>query len=206
MIHSFTKLLDYIFPPTAHELVLRTYSKDTFISLLQPGIITNIHYLSSYHTPAIQAAIAATKFEHSYLAAKLLQHLVEKWLHTLPPKPTILIPIPLSAKRERKRGYNQVTRVIAPIRDLPYPSLVLPLLTRTRDTTAQTSLKRKDRLTNMQSAFTVQTRYLKSIGVDTRIIICDDVITTGATLAAARAALVSHLSPTTEIICVAWAH
>jgi ComF family protein len=207
MIHSLQKLLDIIFPPTAHELLLRTFTAESFLHFLQPQPVGTVIILSSYHLPPVQAAIAATKFEHSFHAATLLQGLVTSWLTSLPPQPTILICVPLSQKRERARGFNQVTRVITPINNLSYPITIIPnLIIRTRDTVAQTSLSRAKRLLNMNDAFAVNKRLIQKVQNGTRIIICDDVLTTGATLNAVRTVLAQHVARDIEIICVAWAH
>ncbi len=207
MIHIWQKLLDSIFPQTIHGKVLQDLTSEKFKLQYHPHLIGENMCLAEYHHKYVQAAIAATKFEHSFTAATLLRALVATWLSTLPPVPTVLVPIPLSRERERERGYNQVTRVLEPITDLDYSIITLPrLLTRTKHTNPQTSLGRTERLKNMNGVFSVNQSALPQLTGYTRVIICDDVITTGATLNAARASLTPYLHPDTKLICVAWAH
>jgi predicted amidophosphoribosyltransferase len=120
---------------------------------------------------------------------------------------TVLIPIPLSETRERERGFNQVTRVLEHASILPQHKLKKNWLERQIDTTRQTSLGRQARLKNMQGAFAVspQLRQVEWIDIS-RIIICDDVMTTGATLEAARTVLREAVPKHVTIICLAWAH
>lgn len=209
MLYPFQIILDYIFPPTFHELELRHITKNRFITFYQPNTKNEITFLSPYHLPSIQAAIVACKFEHNYHAAQLLGALVSTHLNTLPRKKTLLIPVPLSSIRERERGFNQVARVLSYIRtkEFLYPLTVnTTILKRTRDTKAQTTLGRNERLKNIENAFASEEINIHIFEGYERIILCDDVYTTGSTLKAARSALTHHLPKTTELYLLAWAH
>jgi competence protein ComFC len=207
MLYPFQHIFDFIFPPTEHERILRPVTPHRFSTWYRPNINHEIVYITEYHIPEIKAAVAACKFEHSYHAAKLLGTLVHTHLVTLPRKKTLLIPVPLSAKRQRERLFNQVERVLASVGTLPYPTQVQTnLLVRTVNTVPQTSLTRKERLTNLAGVFAVVPRNLFILNTIERIIICDDVLTTGATLWEAKETLSKHVSNDIEIICLAWAH
>jgi predicted amidophosphoribosyltransferase len=183
-------------------------SRTDFLSHYQPVTIKNTLALASYSSRTVQAAVAACKFEKNRHAANLLAALYERWLMTHPvPKTTILIPIPLSDTRERERGFNQVTRVLEAMSMQPHHEIKTTWLVRPADTLRQTSLGRAARLQNMKGVFAT-TPYIQQYnwsGVS-RIIICDDVMTTGATLEAARAAIAIQVPRHIKIICLAWAH
>ena len=199
MLYPFQRLLDFVFPPTEHELLLRTVSPTRFVSWYQPGSKDSIEYLAPYHLPCIQAAITACKFEHSFKAARLLGALIDTHLQSLPPKKTLLIPVPLSLKRERERGFNQVERALSYVGSAPYPVNVLSnIVRRTKHTEAQTSLNRAKRIDNVTHAFTAVPTQVHMLKNYERIILCDDVCTTGSTLKAVKATLAPHISPNTE--------
>lgn len=207
MLFIIQSFLDYLFPPPPNELKLRGVQKARMSHWYQPALINDVTYLCPYKLPEVKSAIAACKFEHNYHASFLLGKIVETHLADLPPKPTLIIPIPLSVKRERKRGFNQVTRVLTYIKNLPYHyKISTNLLVRQIDTTPQTSLNRQARLKNLSSAFTIVPKNLWQLEDVTRVILCDDVLTTGATLETARAVLSRHLTPNIELICIAWSH
>jgi len=207
MIHIIRAWLDIIFPPSAHELILRHFLPVNFQKFYRPQKKDDVQVLSNYHISAVQAAVIACKFENNQHAARLLNTLLYTWLIELPKKKTVLISIPLSRKRLKKRGFNQVKRVMEKLPILPFPCTVCHnLLFRPNDTKPQTSLNRKDRLTNMREAFSINQKQLEKIKNCPRVIICDDVLTTGATLKAAKATLLPHLSPESELLCVAFAH
>jgi ComF family protein len=202
MLDIFTKFLDFIAPRDESVRLVETLSLSEFTTHLSCLQVQDTLALASYHTPHIHAAIVANKFHNSQKAATLLASLLEAWLIQQPKQKIYLVPIPLGPKRQRERGYNQVERVLAALDSDIYE--VLPLLYRPHDTPPQTSLHRADRLRNMQNAFVVDRDKIPS--KPGLIIICDDVITTGATLTAAKAALVPHLPTGFTIRLVALAH
>ena len=99
----------------------------------------------------------------------------------------LLVPVPASPDRVRRRGYDQaalLARVAGDRLGLP----VLEVLERSRSTAAQFDLDRVDRGTNVAGAFSLTTRRVGSGGLqpvhEAWVVLVDDVMTTGATLAA----------------------
>lgn len=93
--------------------------------------------------------------------------------------------IPIHAARRRERGYNQAELIARGVAD----ALQLPLLDvmrRTRYTGTQTALSEQQRLVNLQNAFVV---HRPDLIRNARILLIDDVLTTGATLNTAAEAL-----------------
>ena len=97
----------------------------------------------------------------------------------------LLIPMPLSRERLRTRGYNQallLARALEPVKLAP------DLLLRIQDTPPQSSLPRAERLRSVQNAFA--TEPLQALRLrGKRVVLLDDVMTSGASLHAAAAVL-----------------
>lgn len=208
MQHILRIILDTLFPPTPHGRLLSKTTEELFTQLYSEERAYGTVTLSHYHAPHIQAAIAACKFENNHQAARLLSTLLPIWLQAHPSTGvTVLLPIPLSRKRTTERGFNQVERVLHNCHLVDNCRLETTWLERCIDTKRQTSQNRTDRLVNMNNAFAV-TRAVQHVDWNniTRVIICDDVVTTGATLSAARSALGPHLPTHVTLITLAWAH
>jgi len=120
--------------------------------------------------------------------AAVLARLVER-----PAARSLLIPIPLGARRRARRGYNQSEALAAPLARIWGLMNRPELLVRTRDTPTQTALTPTARLANVAGAFAVRmgVRGLRTESQDRNpaIVLIDDVFTTGATLAEAARAL-----------------
>jgi ComF family protein len=99
-----------------------------------------------------------------------------------------LIPVPLSSKRHRQRGYNQSECLaVALSRRLSIP-VWNDALVRTRHTETQTQLTPGDRLRNVSGAFRASASARNALR-GAHVIVVDDVVTTAATLNACAAAL-----------------
>ena len=93
--------------------------------------------------------------------------------------------MPLSAERLRERGFNQaleLARHLAPHKTQAY------LLLRTRHTVPQPTLNRAERLRNVQGAFALEPLRGSALRGQ-RVVLVDDVMTSGASLFAAAAVL-----------------
>jgi ComF family protein len=105
----------------------------------------------------------------------------------------MLIPMPISRERLRERGFNQ-TLLIA--RQLARDKVTNDVLLRVRDAPAQSTLPRKERLHNVANAFAVDPLRVDALR-GKRVVLLDDVMTSGASLHSAATALkkagVGHL-------------
>lgn len=92
------------------------------------------------------------------------------------PEADLIVPVPLSTRELRKRGFNQtllISRALSKTTGIP---LGPGLLYKKRETPPQVSLPRRERLLNLKGAFAARE------GLEgRRVILVDDVVTTGAT-------------------------
>jgi ComF family protein len=99
--------------------------------------------------------------------------------------PDALVPIPLHKKRRRARGYNQAELLARELSALCRVPVETELLTRTINTKPQKSQNSAERKNNLKNAFQITQ---KSVQLK-KVILIDDIYTTGSTVDAAAAAL-----------------
>lgn len=101
-----------------------------------------------------------------------------------------ILPMPLSAQRLQARGFNQAWLLVSALARQSGSAARADarMLLRIKDTRPQSQLSRADRLVNVRGAFTVDP--LRSTGLaGRRVVLVDDVMTSGASLFAAATAL-----------------
>lgn len=111
----------------------------------------------------------------------------------------LLVPIPLHRARLTQRGFNQAQLLAAELARRTGLPLHPHGLHRTRDTRPQVGLADSRRGTNVRGAFHARPAEV----ADRRILLIDDVVTTGATADAAAAALLTAGARTVTVAAVA---
>lgn len=151
--------------------------------------------LFDYRHPPLKKALWLFKYKNKKILAETFAEILHgKILEELSElaimenfRNSILIPIPLSKKRYRERGYNQaelITKELVKLDKNINFSLENTVLIKIKDTEHQAHIKnRAERLKNIVGSFTVKNEDLIK---SKNIILIDDILTTGATLTEAR--------------------
>lgn len=134
--------------------------------------------LFDYHDPAIQKLIKTLKYINQadvavFLAGKFGRQLRKQ----LPSGELAVTYVPLSRDRQASRGFNQAELLARYFIGDDWP--VFSLVKKSRATSPQAKLNKKDRAQNLRGAFTLTTKHIPD-----QVIIFDDVVTTGATVSA----------------------
>ena len=167
------------------------------------------------HPPAFDCV--ATRYQASGIVRDLihrfkysgefhLRNLLVNWLEEALSDPRVstepfdsLVPVPLHPTRIRERGYDQIAALIGLLAERTRKPVCL-CLRRPRYTESQTRFSRKERLQNLQNAFELR----KGTSVlGKRLLLVDDVLTTGSTLDECARVLKSHGAKSVRAITVA---
>lgn len=196
-------VLSLILPERSDARTVRTLCDAELLSLTHPRAIDRTMALLPFSDPRVRACIHEAKFHENIKAFALLGTVLATYLAEQ--NVGTILPIPLSAKRQKERGYNQVTCIAKAARSHIDIRICGDVLYKRVDTPPQTSLTKEKRLKNVRDVFAIyDTERARHTIYDQHVIVIDDVTTTGATLAAARAAL-TPLRPA-SITCLALAH
>lgn len=199
--------IDYIFPRGALEVRAHSLTAADVEKLPKAASLhnANIFPLFDYKDSLVKEIIWQIKFYENETVAQLLAKPLSVFIQEIcPPGEYIVLPMPISKNRLRERGFNQtelVARHILPY--LPEKSFTYrsDLLQKTKETKHQTGESRKERLVNLKNSFSISD---VAIVKNKKIVLVDDVTTTGATFTEVAQTLKNARA--TEIFCVSIAH
>lgn len=197
-----TWFLNFLFPPRC----LSCRQEDTWLCLdclanlprSRDYNLDSIVAAFPYEEPKIRKAVWLLKYKKirelaQAFALPLYEAIIEELgeIKTFSPdkKKILLIPVPLSSHKLRKRGFNQAEELATALASLNPALFQLEnkILVKTRDTATQVSLKnRQERLANLRGAFALKQ---KSKVKGKTVLVLDDVATTGATIGEIRRVL-----------------
>jgi ComF family protein len=132
-------------------------------------------WVSSEYTALPKKLVRSFKFERAQAAAPI----IAEYMHELMPflSDILLVPVPTASSRLRYRGYDHIkllTKQLSKTTNLPYD----PALTR-QGQSRQVGAKRNERLAQLSGSFRV---VHADIIKHAKILLVDDVLTTGTTL------------------------
>ena len=145
----------------------------------------------------IRSAVHELKYRNVRALAPMLADFVTPLLQDIEFHPELVLPVPMHRSRLRKRGYNQAALLAESVADTLELPLYTGVLTRIKAGSSQiNSGSGEARWRNVEGA------YLCTNGIvsDKRVLLVDDVCTTGATIEACGSAL--RAAGATEVVAV----
>ena len=190
------KILDIIFPPVCGacgRMDKNSLCKKCEIELKKQAVFGIDNYKDDYnkyfeehlyvfmYSGVVRSIILNYKFnEDSYLYKTFTNFLLknENFVENIKSY-DIIVPVPLSKKREKERGYNQSLLIAKEISGTTKINIDKTCLKKKKNIVAQSTLNKEDRQTNIEGAYIINNN--KNIQ-NKRVLIIDDIYTTGSTV------------------------
>ncbi len=142
------------------------------------------------YAPPVDLLVQALKFRAQLPLAQAFAQMLLQAIQDHPSaRGDLVMAVPLSAERLAERGFNQAQEMARPIAFALNLPLVSDACVRVRDTLPQSGLAPADRRDNMRGAFAVMRRHAIA---GRRVLVVDDVMTTGHTTNALATYLKRH--------------
>lgn len=166
-----------------------------------------VHMAGSYlyynKNEQVKELLNQIKYENNtQLAIDLGKLMGNEYLAILKNEIDLIIPIPLHTEKYQLRGYNQAELIANGLSEVTGIPVMNQILKRGKNTISQTKFSRENRFQNVNNAFVIQ--HPEKIA-QKRILLLDDVITTGATLESAGLKLYENKIKSLSILTLATA-
>ncbi|MEW6259322.1 MAG: ComF family protein [Thermodesulfobacteriota bacterium] len=176
---------------------------------IQPRPFASAEAVGVYDGP-LRSAVHALKYDGKLRVARILGRSLALHFAASGLRRTVdlIVPVPLHPVRLRKRGFNQSILLIqgwekwlpADEKGCCSPVIHIEALRRIRNTRPQMSLGRKERQTNIIGAFDL---HPGAVVEGKRVLLVDDVLTTGATVAECATVLLKAGAAKVDVLTVA---
>lgn len=139
----------------------------------------------AYYGGVIRDSVHHLKYQNDIGVARVLASYLLKVVQAEDWDFDLVVPVPLSVGKLQQRGYNQAERLARPLAKAMGKPFTADGLFRTREIASQVNLDSQSRRENVRGVFEADPAIVKG----KRILLVDDVFTTGATLESASEAL-----------------
>ena len=209
-------IVDTIAPPSPDVRRIERMAVEDFISeALQTDIrehIEDIQAFLPYRAPVVRCAVVEIKDRANKKIARLLGATLYEFLKgevrdlrvfenfTRP----VIIPMPITHKKRRKRGWNQCELILDELAKVDQGRIFEvrnDVLEKIKETDDQVGKTKEERHLNVKGSFAPRD---PTVARGRNIIVFDDIVTTGATLRESKHALL--LAGAKNVICIALAH
>ena len=184
-----THILDILFPKSHTQLFLESLTAKWLLENIPPpdDNIPPFRAVLSYRHPVARQMIWLLKYRGNEIIARTLAEVLFEYIleeisdnmHFSGTEKFILVPVPLSKKRLRERGFNQSELLCRELVNLQ-PDIFemrLDILIKNKDTASQSkTISKTERQKNLSGAF-----FCNENLKDNTILVIDDVFTTGST-------------------------
>ncbi|RMF05264.1 MAG: ComF family protein [Chloroflexi bacterium] len=185
---SCVRQIDFITTAVCHHCGTPAENGSTFCRQCKNNPLKHIDGIRTaawFENNPMREAIHQLKYQNHRAVAEPLAQILANTVHHYNLKVDVVAPVPLHSSRLRERGYNQSEILVSWLaKYLQIPANTKSLY-RSRKTRSQMTLGAEERRTNVVNAFACKDNRLQNL----RVLVVDDVCTTGSTLDACAAAL-----------------
>ena len=213
------KALNFIFPPVCgicgkigekylcEKCKKELITSNMFLNQLDIYSKENLNYINEHfylfsYEGIIREIILKYKFEDQpYLSNTISEFFINnEKLYGFFEKYDIIGAVPISKARKRERGYNQSELVVRKISELGLIHFEPHILEKVKNNKPQSSLNKKQRVENVKNVYKIQNRQRIN---EKKVLLFDDIYTTGATANECAKVLKQAGSKTVGIITIA---
>lgn len=200
-----SNVLDIIYPPENSCIICHTEDFIGICPLCKSKIkkIENQDNILSYgyYGGVLKELILSFKYDKNFTSAKVIVELLLNLIYEENIKCDVICYVPISKRSMKARGFNQCEIIAKHLgRELGIP--VSNCLVKVKDTKEQKSLSKEERSKNIKDAFAVRNDSI----VNKKILLIDDVVTTGSTLLECEKVLKKYSVEKITVLTIAKSH